>query len=151
MEFKILKFRTMSAEDLADGPAITGKKDPRITRVGRFLRKYKLDEIPQLLNVIIGEMSLVGPRPEDPRYVAHYTPEQRGVLSIRPGIASPAAVAFRHEEALLADVPPEELDRVYLQEVLPEKLALDREYLDNWSLLADIKILIQAVLISLTS
>ena len=149
--FSILKFRTMVDDPGSSGPAVTGKKDQRITRVGGFLRTYKLDEIPQLLNVIKGEMSLVGPRPEDPKYVAHYTPEQRKVLSVRPGIASPAAVKFRHEEQILADVPANKLDQVYLQDILPEKLALDLEYLKNRSLLLDLRILMQAVKTSLKS
>ena len=131
------------------GPAITGGKDPRITRAGRFLRNYKLDEIPQLLNVIRGEMSLVGPRPEDPKYVVHYTTEQRRALSVLPGIASPAAVKFRHEEAILADVTVDQIDRVYLEQILPEKLALDLAYIESNSLLLDIKILFQAVFTSL--
>ena len=149
IEFEILKFRTMVNRPSLVGPAITGGKDPRITQVGRFLRNYKLDEIPQLLNVLRGEMSLVGPRPEDPKYVAHYTDEQRKALSVLPGIASPAAVKFRHEETILADVPTEKIDQVYLEEILPEKLALDLDYVNKNSLLLDIKILTQAVLRSL--
>ena len=144
-EFEILKFRTMVNRPSLVGPAITGGKDPRITQAGRFLRNYKLDEIPQLLNVIRGEMSLVGPRPEDPKYVAYYTAEQRKALSVLPGVASSAAVQFRHEEAILADVPADQLDQVYLQEVLPKKLALDLEYVENKSLLLDIKVLYGAV------
>ena len=147
--FSILKFRTMVDLPASAGPAVTGKKDQRITRVGRFLRTYKLDEIPQLLNVIKGEMSLVGPRPEDPKYVAHYTAEQRKVLSVQPGIASPAAVKFRHEEEILADVPAEEIDRLYLEDILPEKLALDLAYVEDNSLIVDIEILFAAVASSL--
>ena len=90
-------------------------------------------------------------RPEDPKYVAFYTPEKRGVLAARPGIASPAAVEFRHGEALLADVPPDRMDQVYLEQILPVKLALDLEYLKNRSLGLDIKALIQAVMVSLKS
>jgi len=150
-EFDILKFRTMVHRAPFLGPTVTRKSDDRITRVGKFLRNYKLDEIPQLLNVLRGEMSLVGPRPEDPKYVAYYTPEQREVLSVRPGIASPAAVRFRHEEAILADVPADQLDRIYLQEMLPEKIALDLDYVKDNSLILDIRILIQAVLTSLRS
>ena len=145
IEFKMHKFRTMVDRAPALGPAITRENDSRVTRVGGFLRNYKLDEIPQLLNVIRGEMSLVGPRPEDPKYVTYYTPEQRQVLSALPGIASPAAVVYRHEEDILARVPLEDLDRVYLEEILPEKLALDLEYVENQSLLRDIKVLYGAV------
>ena len=144
-EFEILKFRTMVEDPALVGPALTSKSDLRITRVGKFLRHYKLDEIPQLLNVIRGEMSLVGPRPEDPKYVEHYTREQRKALSVLPGIASSAAVKFRHEEDFLAEVEAEELERVYLTEVLPAKLALDLEYVENQSLLLDIRILYGAV------
>lgn len=144
-EFDILKFRTMVNNPELDGPALTIKSDVRITRVGKFLRNYKLDEIPQLLNIIRGEMSLVGPRPEDPKYVEHYTREQRKVLSVLPGIASSAAVKFRHEEDFLAEVEAEELEQVYLTEVLPAKLALDLEYVENMSLLLDIKVLYGAV------
>jgi len=144
-EFDILKFRTMVDRAEVMGPAVTRENDSRVTRVGKFLRNYKLDEIPQLLNVIRGEMSLVGPRPEDPKYVAHYTPEQREVLTVLPGIASPAAVVYRNEEDKLAKVPIEDLDRVYLGEILPEKLALDLEYVENKSLILDIKVLYRAV------
>ena len=146
IEFDILKFRTMVDRAPAIGPAVTGEKDTRITRVGGFLRKYKLDEIPQLLNVIRGEMSLVGPRPEDPKYVEHYSEKQREVLSVPPGIASSAAVKFRHEETMLADVPADQIDQIYLREIMPIKLALDLEYVENRSLLLDIKILSGAVL-----
>ena len=104
------------------GPGITATGDPRITRVGRFLRRAKLDELPQFINVLVGDMSLVGPRPEDPRYVAFYTPEQRRVLSVRPGITSPASLAYRHEEQLLAG---EDWETHYRARVLPDKLALD--------------------------
>ena len=93
--FHLLKFRTMTAG--AAGPAVTGSADPRITQVGRLLRRTKLDELPQLVNVLRGEMNLVGPRPEDPRFVALYSSQQREVLSVRPGITSPAAVRYRHE------------------------------------------------------
>lgn len=151
IEFEILKFRTMVDRPSLVGLAITGGKDPRITHIGQFLRNYKLDEIPQLMNVIRGEMSLVGPRPEDPIFVSTYTEKQRAVLTVRPGIASPAAIKFRHEESFLADVLPYKIDQVYLEEILPEKLSLDLEYIDNNSILTDIKIMIQAVLASLRS
>jgi lipopolysaccharide/colanic/teichoic acid biosynthesis glycosyltransferase len=144
-EFDILKFRTMVNNPESVGPVLTSKSDVRITRVGKFLRNYKLDEIPQLLNIIRGEMSLVGPRPEDPKYVEHYTQEHRKVFSVLPGIASSATVKFRHEEDLLAEVKVEEVERVYLTQILPAKLALDLEYVENMSLLLDIKILYGAV------
>ena len=102
--FLLLKFRTMRVG--IAGPAITGREDPRITPIGAVLRRTKLDELPQLLNVLRGDMSLVGPRPEDPRFAAGYSPEQREVLSIRPGITSPAAVRYRDEETLLKGGDP---------------------------------------------
>ncbi|MFZ1551113.1 MAG: sugar transferase, partial [Anaerolineae bacterium] len=120
--FRLYKFRSMIVGTDRQGPGITATGDPRITRVGRFLRRAKLDELPQLINVLLGDMSLVGPRPEDPRYVAFYTPEQRRVLSVHPGITSPASLAYRHEEQLLAG---EDWETHYRTRVLPAKLALD--------------------------
>lgn len=141
--FVVYKLRTMKAAPADDTPGVTRKGDDRITRVGRRLRKLKLDETPQLLNVFKGEMSLVGPRPEDPRYVAGYTPEQREILAVRPGIVSPAALAYRHEEAILAGV--NDLERVYREEILPHKLAIDRAYLRDRTLRSDLRVLLQAV------
>lgn len=137
-EFTLYKFRTMVADAAQRGPGITVSGDPRVTRVGRFLRHWKLDELPQLLNVLCGEMSLVGPRPEDPRYVALYTAEQREVLRVRPGITSPASVRFRNEEALLS---AEDWERRYIEEIMPAKLALDLEYARHASLLRDFAVL----------
>src|SRR5204862_8233186 len=99
--FTLYKFRTMVVGATAAGPGITARRDPRITRVGRALRRSRLDELPQLWNVLCVEMSLVGPRPEAPKFVALYTPEQRRVLSVRPGITGAAQLAFRNEEELL--------------------------------------------------
>lgn len=136
--FTLLKFRTMRT---GGGPAVTGAGDDRITRVGRVLRRTKLDELPQLANVLRGEMSIVGPRPEDPRYVALYTDEQRAVLRLRPGITSPAAVAYRHEEALLTG-SADEVERRYVEEVLPAKLTLDLAYArQRPSVAADLRVL----------
>ncbi len=143
--FTLYKFRTMVADASNQGPGITRDADPRITRVGRFLRKMKIDEMPQLINVLKGEMSIVGPRPEDPRYVAHYTPEQRRVLSVRPGMASPAFNKYRHEEELLA-AAGDDLERVYLTQILPDKLRLDLEYIEQQSFPYDLAVLAQAAL-----
>src|SRR5262249_52944955 len=107
------------------GPGVTGAGDARVTPVGRVLRRYKIDELPQLWNVLVGDMSLVGPRPEDPRYVAHYTAEQRELLAVRPGLTSAVSVQYADEEALLSG--PDAESR-YLSEVLPEKLRLELEY-----------------------
>jgi lipopolysaccharide/colanic/teichoic acid biosynthesis glycosyltransferase len=136
--FQLLKFRTMRAG--VAGPAVTGGADPRITPVGRLLRRVKLDELPQLVNVLRGDMNLVGPRPEDPRFVALYSPQQREVLSVRPGITSPAAVRYRHEESLLA-AAGDRCDDVYVAEIMPAKLALDLEYVRHRCLAADLRVL----------
>jgi lipopolysaccharide/colanic/teichoic acid biosynthesis glycosyltransferase len=135
--FAMLKFRTM-VDGAARGAAITIHGDTRVTRLGRVLRVTKLDELPQLINVLRGEMSLVGPRPEAPEYVAHYTPEQLGVLAVRPGITGLAQVRFRHEERLLYGP---DWEAVYLRSVLPAKLALDREYLRSRSFWRDLWII----------
>lgn len=141
--FRVYKFRTMVADASRRGPGITATGDSRVTRVGRFLRRTKLDELSQLINVLRGDMSLVGPRPEDPRYVALYTAEQRRVLSVRPGITSPASVRFRHEEAMLRD---EDWERVYREKVLPSKLQIELEYLERRSVWRDLGIIAQTVL-----
>jgi lipopolysaccharide/colanic/teichoic acid biosynthesis glycosyltransferase len=133
----VLKLRTM-VDGPATGPGFTGSNDPRVTRVGRVLRRYKLDELPQLVNVLRGEMSLVGPRPEDPRYVDWSDPLHRFVYAARPGITGPSQIAFRHEERLL-DVPGSE--RLYRTEVLPAKLALDADYLARRTVASDLRML----------
>jgi lipopolysaccharide/colanic/teichoic acid biosynthesis glycosyltransferase len=143
--FTMYKFRTMVTGASAHAPGITRKGDPRITRVGRVLRRSKLDEMPQLVNVVKGEMSIVGPRPEDPRYVAHYTPEQRGVLSIRPGMASPAFVKYRREEDILA-AAGDQVEQTYLTHVMPDKLRLDLRYIEQQSFLGDLAILARAAM-----
>jgi lipopolysaccharide/colanic/teichoic acid biosynthesis glycosyltransferase len=142
--FRIYKFRTMVAGAALRGPGITTADDIRITRVGRFLREYKIDEMPQLINVLKGEMSIVGPRPEDPRYVACYTPRQRSVLTVRPGMASPAAIKYRHEEEIL-ELAGEDWEEVYVNQVLPDKLELDLDYIERDSMLYDLAVLVRAV------
>lgn len=137
--FRLFKFRTMHLNAAGAGPGVTRRGDDRITRVGRFLRASKIDEMPQLLNVIRGEMSIVGPRPEDPRYVAHYTDEQRRVLTVLPGMASPTFIEYRHEEHLLAQA--DDLERTYVHEIMPRKLAMDLEYLDRRSFGYDLRII----------
>jgi len=135
--FWLYKFRTM--RPAAGGPAITSAGDTRITRVGRVLRQWKLDELPQLLNILRGEMSLVGPRPEVPQYVRLYSPEQRGVLDVRPGITGPSQIRFRDEETLLAAQPDPEL--YYHTALLPAKLAIDLEYARHHHLLGDLQLI----------
>jgi lipopolysaccharide/colanic/teichoic acid biosynthesis glycosyltransferase len=141
--FRLLKFRSMVIDADKIGPAVTGAADPRITPVGRLLRRTKLDELPQLWNVLVGEMSLVGPRPEAPKYVALYTPEQRAVLNVRPGITSPASVRYRNEEALLTGA---DWERKYVEEIMPAKLAVDLQYAAHPSLGRDIVILLQTAI-----
>lgn len=134
--FEILKFRTMIAEAPKQGLQITVGQDNRITRCGYILRKYKLDELPQLINVLIGDMSLVGPRPEVPRYIAEYTKRERDiVLSVRPGITDNASIAYRDESSVLAQASsPEE---TYIQEILPIKISYYIDYVHNRSLWND--------------
>lgn len=141
--FWLLKFRSMVVNADQMGPAVTGANDPRVTRIGRFLRRSKLDELPQLLNVLRGDMSLVGPRPEDSRYVALYTNEQRQVLNVRPGITSPASLAYRNEETTLVG---EDWEKYYIEHVMPAKLAIDLDYARSASLLKDIKIILKTFL-----
>ena len=141
--FRLYKFRSMVVDAARSGPGITAAGDRRITRVGRVLRRTKFDELPQLINVVRGEMSLVGPRPEDPRYVALYTPEQRRALSVRPGITSPASLRFRREEELLQG---EDWERVYLEEVMPAKLRIELDYLERRSLWRDVSVITQTFL-----
>lgn len=139
--FRMLKFRTM-VPNAGRGREITVDRDPRVTRIGRLLRASKLDELPQLINILRGEMSLVGPRPESPHYVAHYTPEQRAVLTVRPGITGPSQIVFRREEQLLRAPDPE---RYYVTAVMPAKLAIDLDYVRTHSLWGDIKIIARTV------
>ncbi len=143
--FAILKFRTMQVNAEAAGLQITVGQDPRITRAGRWLRRSKLDELPQLLNVLRGEMSMVGPRPEVPRYVALYPADQRAtVLSVRPGITDLASLAFRDESTLLArSADPE---RTYVEEILPIKLRHACDYVAQRSLWLDLRIIARTAL-----
>jgi lipopolysaccharide/colanic/teichoic acid biosynthesis glycosyltransferase len=140
--FRVFKFRSMTEGAAQVGPGITARGDPRVTRAGRFLRRTKLDELPQLINVLRGEMSLVGPRPEDPRYVALYTPEQRRVLSVRPGITSPASIAYRDEEAMLWD---QKADDLYTRVVMPRKLDMDLAYVEHMDLRFDLKVIAMTI------
>ena len=137
--FKIHKFRTMVENAAEMGPKITPSNDPRITRVGAFLRRWYLDEIPQFINVLKSEMSVVGPRPETPEYVALYTSEQSRVLQAKPGMAGPATIAFRNEEELLAG--HENPDVYYVESMMQDRLRLDLEYVDKQSFFYDLRLL----------
>lgn len=143
--FKILKFRTMRVEDTGTEPQVTIGQDPRITRSGAFLRKWKLDELPQLWNVVVGDMSLVGPRPEVPKYVETYPTTVRDlVLSVRPGITDPCSIYLRNESEILAKA--ENPERFYVETLLPEKLRISGEYVKNRGFFSDIRIIVQTVL-----
>ena len=139
-QFHLLKFRTMRPGSEAGGQITVGSRDPRITGVGYLLRRTKLDELPQLINVLMGDMSLVGPRPEVPRYVALYSPEQRRVLDVRPGITGLASLVYFQENELLGlSTDPH---RTYVEQVMPAKLALDLEYVRRASLAYDLRLLV---------
>lgn len=138
-EFGLLKFRTMRVGSEAKGQITVGAKDPRITGIGYFLRRTKLDELPQLWNILIGDMSIVGPRPEVPKYVAMYTPEQRKVLTVRPGLSSLASIAYINENEILGRSSDPE--RTYIEEVMPAKLELDLKYVREQSLGLDLRII----------
>jgi lipopolysaccharide/colanic/teichoic acid biosynthesis glycosyltransferase len=141
--FQILKFRSMRAEELKTGLNITVAGDARVTCVGKSLRRYKLDEFPQLWNVLRGQMSVVGPRPESPVYVAEYAPEQRIVLTIKPGITGPASLAYRHEEEILAG--HDDPEHFYRTHILPDKLARDVTYLQRITLRSDLRIIAHTI------
>jgi lipopolysaccharide/colanic/teichoic acid biosynthesis glycosyltransferase len=141
--FNLYKFRTMISNAAKIGPIITAASDPRITPLGRILRRTKVDELPQLINVLKGDMSLVGPRPEDPRYVAQYTSEQREVLNFRPGITSAASLAYRHEEKMLTG---SDWETVYQTKVLPAKLSIDLDYLGKRTFTFDLILIFRSIL-----
>jgi lipopolysaccharide/colanic/teichoic acid biosynthesis glycosyltransferase len=138
--FKLLKFRTMYANSDRKGLLTVGNKDNRITRIGYYLRKYKLDELPQLINVLIGDMSFVGPRPEVEKYVKLYNNEQQKVLSVKPGITDWASIRYVNESELLAQSC--EPEKTYINEIMPAKLAINLEYVKQNNLLIDIKIIL---------
>jgi lipopolysaccharide/colanic/teichoic acid biosynthesis glycosyltransferase len=141
--FRILKLRSMVANAEKQGPAVTAARDNRVTKVGRLLRRYKLDELPQLINVLRADMSLVGPRPEDPRYVALYSPEQRRVLTVRPGITGIAALSYRDEEQILDQA---NWEHQYITKVMPRKLALELNYLEHRSIGSDLGLVFRTIL-----
>ncbi len=142
--FRLWKFRSMVVNADKLGPPLTKEEDERITRIGRFLRKTKLDELPQLWNVLRGEMSFVGPRPEVPRYVAAYTPDQRGILEHKPGITDMATLHFRNEEALLRGA--KDVEEFYLEHCVPKKLELNQQYARQATLIKDVWIIVQTLL-----
>lgn len=146
--FYIYKFRSMVVDFKQKGPGVTAESDCRVTRSGAFLRKWKLDEFPQFFNVLRGEMSLVGPRPEDPRYVEHYTEEERKILSIKPGVTGISQIIFRNEEELLNVDDPE---GYYIDCVMREKLRVDLAYAEQQSFYLDMLTIAYTVLVVLFS
>ena len=141
--FGLLKFRSMKKNAESKGQLTVGMKDNRITRSGYVIRKYKIDELPQLVNVFLGEMSVVGPRPEVPKYVLLYNEEQQNVLSIKPGITDFASIEYvRENELLSASSDPE---KTYIEEIMPAKLELNLKYLREQSFLTDMKIILQTI------
>lgn len=141
--FRLYKFRTMVADAAQRGPAITRGGDARVTSVGRVLRRFKLDELPQLWNVVKGDMSIVGPRPEVPKYVAMFPNEYERVLSVRPGITDLATLEYRDEEAILMRAA--DAEKFYVETVLPAKLKLNLQYLEERNFCYDLKLILQTL------
>jgi lipopolysaccharide/colanic/teichoic acid biosynthesis glycosyltransferase len=141
--FRVCKFRSMHPQADGTGPLVTSHGDARVTRIGRVLRRSKLDELPQLWNVLKGDMSLVGPRPEVPRYVERYTREQRAILNFKPGITDPAAILFRDEEVLLKDAS--DLEDNYVRHFIPRKIELSLEYAARANLASDTGVILRTL------
>lgn len=137
--FKLLKFRSMRPESDKGSQITIGNRDPRITRTGYIIRRFKLDEFPQFINVIKGDMSIVGPRPEVPFYVNLYTAEQRQILAVKPGITDYASLAYFHENEILAKA--EDPQKAYIEEIMPAKIAINQRYLAQPGFLQDLKIM----------
>lgn len=143
LDFKIIKFRSMVKNAARQGPAITTGGDNRITPFGRFLRKTKLDELPQLFNVLSGKMAIVGPRPEVPEYVRLYTDEQKAVLSVRPGLTDPASIAYRDEESVLARY--DDPEKAYIEKIMPAKLKMNISYIEKASFSRDLALIFKTL------
>jgi lipopolysaccharide/colanic/teichoic acid biosynthesis glycosyltransferase len=139
--FKIIKFRSMLKNADQSGPDLTIKDDARITPLGRLLRKSKIDELPQLINVLKGEMSIVGPRPEVPRFVRLYNEEQRNVLCVRPGLTDPASIVYRDEEKVLARF--DDTEKAYIEKIMPAKLKLNLAYIKKATFWTDLGIILK--------
>ncbi len=143
-DFLLLKFRSMKTDADKKGLLTVGGNDSRITRIGYYIRKYKLDELPQLINVLKDDMSLVGPRPEVRKYVSLYNSEQQKVLNIKPGITDYASIEFSNENEILGKVSNPE--QVYINEIMPAKLQLNLKYIREQSMITDIKIILRTIL-----
>ena len=146
--FRIFKFRSMRVGADKGSLVTIGGRDPRITRSGYFIRKYKLDELPQLINVFVGDMSLVGPRPEVRHYVDYWTAEQMHVLDVRPGITDPASIKFRNENELMGQA--EDPEAYYIHVIMQEKIKLYQEYVENASLWYDVKVIFKTFKVIVT-
>lgn len=144
--FELLKFRSMTHRQNAASPGVTRSGDTRITPVGRFLRRFKLDELPQLMNVLRGDMSLVGPRPDLPEFLQALVPEHRALLELKPGLTGAATLQFRHEEELLSAVSEKDLEEHYVTKVLPQKARLDVAYAERATWVSDLGIIWRTVL-----
>ena len=142
-EFNLYKFRSMIVDADKAGPSVTSGDDPRITKVGRIIRKTKIDELPQLINVIKGDMSLVGPRPEVMKFVNKKKDEYRSILTIKPGITDNAAIEFRDEETIMEQYVDKE--KAYIDIVLPEKIKLYNKYIENMSFISDLKLILKTL------
>lgn len=142
-DFTLWKFRSMRVNSDTKGLLTVGGRDSRITKAGVFIRKYKLDELPQLFNVLKGDMSFVGPRPEVRKYVDLYTEEQMRVLSVRPGITSPASIKYRNENDILAR--EDDPEKYYIDVIMQDKLAIGLDYIDHQSMITDIKLIFQTI------
>lgn len=143
-DFRIFKFRTMVIDSSEKSLLTLGDRDPRVTKVGYYLRKYKLDEFPQLINVLFGDMSFVGPRPEVRKYVDYYSEEDMMILKVRPGITDYASIKFRNEAEIIneSDNP----EKMYLDYIMPEKIKLNKQYINENNLFTDIKIIVRTIM-----
>ena len=142
-DFRIFKFRSMITGSEKGSKITIGGRDPRVTRVGYYLRKYKIDELPQLINVFLGDMSFVGPRPEVRKYVNYWTPEQMRVLEVRPGITDNASIRFSNENEMLEGVDDPEF--YYINVIMQKKISLYLDYVDNHSIMGDIRIIFRTI------
>ena len=142
-EFNLYKFRSMVVNADKVGPSVTSGDDPRITKIGKILRKTKIDELPQLINVLKGDMSLVGPRPEVMKFVKQKKEEYKKILTIKPGITDNAAIEYRDEETIMEQY--ENKEKAYIDIVLPEKIKLYNQYLNNISFLGDLKLILKTI------
>ena len=142
-DFKLFKFRTMAIGSDKKGLITVGSRDSRVTPIGYYLRKYKIDELPQLINVLIGDMSLVGPRPEVRKYVSMYTPDQLKVLSVKPGITDYASLEYANENELLGN--SENPEEMYIKEIMPAKLALNLKYIKEKNVLMDFSLILKTL------